>query len=380
MVTEHEVAVVGAGLVGLATARALLEARPGLRLAVYEKEPAVALHQSGRNSGVVHAGLYYAAGSLKAELCRTGRADLLAYADAKGIPYRVGGKLVVAAGESELPRLEVLRARGEASGLRGLREVSDWSEIEPHVRGVRALHVPETASIDYRAVAAALAEDVREAGGTLLLGRRVGEVSALPAEQAVVCAGVQADRLAGRSEPRVVPFRGDYYVLAPAAATLVRSHVYPVPDPDFPFLGVHFSRRIDGAVWAGPNAVPSLAREGYGRASVDLRDTADVLRSRGLRRLARRYWRTGAREIWRDHVTRAAAAEMRRYLPGLRARDLGRGPSGIRAQLLARDGTLVDDFLLERDGAVLHVLNAPSPAATASLAIGRRIAAEVLGS
>jgi L-2-hydroxyglutarate oxidase len=377
MAHDYEIAVVGAGLVGLATARALLQGRPNLRLAVYDKEPAVARHQSGHNSGVIHAGLYYAAGSLKAQLCREGREELLRFAVEKGIPHRIAGKLVVAVDDTELSRLDELRRRGEANGLQGLRELAEWKEIEPHVRGVRALHVPETGSIDYRLVAAAYAEDVRQLGGDLLLGQPVQSPAELPAERVVVCAGLQADRLAGRTEPRIVPFRGDYYVLSPEAARLVRGHVYPVPDPDFPFLGVHFSRRIDDEVWAGPNAVPSLAREGYGRLRFDPRDALDVIRSPGLWRLARRYWRTGASEIWRDVVKRAAVREMRRYLPELRSRDVRFGPSGIRAQLLSRDGKLVDDFLLEQEGRVLHVLNAPSPAATASLAIGRRIAAQL---
>jgi len=289
----------------------------------------------------------------------------------------VTGKLVVAVDESELPRLEELRRRSESNGLEGVRELADWSELEPHVRGIRALHVPETGSIDYRDVARALAEDVRTAGGELRLGHEVRDVEELPAERVVVCAGLQADRLAPGTPHRIVPFRGDYFVLSAQAGRLVRGHVYPVPDPAFPFLGVHFTRRIDGQVWAGPNAVPSLAREGYGRFRVDLRDARDALSSPGLRRLARRYWRTGARELWRDTVKSAAVAEMRRYLPELRDRDVHFGPCGIRAQLLAADGSLVDDFLLERDGRVLHVLNAPSPAATASLAIGRRVAAEL---
>jgi L-2-hydroxyglutarate oxidase LhgO len=370
---RYDVAVVGAGLIGLATARALLLERPRLRVAVFEKEQEVALHQSGRNSGVLHAGLYYAAGSLKAQLCREGRAALLRYATERGILHRITGKLVVAADESELPRLEELRRRGTANGLEGLRELDDWRDVEPNVRGVRALHVPESAAIDFRAVAHAYARDVVEAGGEMRFGHAVDRVEELPADRVVVCAGLQADRLAARSPHRIVPFRGDYFVFSERAAGLVRGHVYPVPDPQFPFLGVHFTRRADGQVWAGPNAVPSLAREGYGRFRLDLRDALDTLGSPGLHRLARRYWRTGAREIWRDLVKRAAVADMRRYLPGLRDEDVGFGPCGIRAQLLATDGTLVDDFLLEHDGRVLHVLNAPSPAATSSLTIGQSI-------
>lgn len=377
MPREYEVAVVGAGLVGLATARAILRARRGIRLAVFDKEPEVAWHQSGHNSGVIHSGIYYHEGSLKAQLCHEGRAELLAYAAEKGIPHRITGKLIVAIEDGELQRLDDLRRRGEANGLQGLRELDSWEHLEPHVRGIRALHVNETGAIDYRVVARAYAGDVLELGGELRLGQEVTTPDELPAERVVVCAGLQADRLAGQTDPRIVPFRGDYYVLLPHAARLVRSHVYPVPDPTFPFLGVHFSRRIDGEVWAGPNAVPSFARESYGRLRVNPHDAFDVLRSPGLWRLGHRYWRTGAREIWRDLVKAAAVGEMKRYLPDLRSRDIRSGPSGIRAQLLTRDGSLVDDFLFEQEGRVLHVLNAPSPAATASLAIGRRVAEQL---
>lgn len=374
-----ELAVVGGGLIGMATARALLERRPDARLAVLEKERELGKHQSGRNSGVVHAGLYYAPGSLKATLCREGRAALLAFADEQRIPYAVRGKLIVATTASELPRLEELKRRAAANGVRGVRELAppELREIEPHVAGFRGLHVPETAVIDFRAVLQALADDVRARGGVVLLGREVERVEEVPAERLVVCAGLQADRLAG-SGHRIAPFRGDYFLLAPPSADLVQGLVYPVPDPAFPFLGVHFTRRQDGAVWAGPNAVPSLARERYRRLSVDARDALDLLASPGFWRLARRYWRAGAGEIWRDVVKGAAVREMQRYLPELDPRDVSFGPCGIRAQVLARDGTLFDDFLLERQGNALHVVNAPSPGATACLAIGARIADELL--
>ena len=390
-----DVAVVGAGIVGLATARELLLRRPDSRVVVLDKEAGPAVHQTGHNSGVIHAGLYYPAGSLKAQLCREGRELLLRFADEHGIPYRLNGKLVVALDESELPRLEELRARGSANGIAGLRELGpeELREVEPHVVGVRALHVPETGSIDYREVARAYAADIERRGGTLLFGREVTGIERrggeqvvstrageqLAARRVVACAGLQSDRVAQltsrclRRGQRVVPFRGDYFVLAPEAARLVRGHVYPVPDPSFPFLGVHFSPRVDGQVWAGPNAVPALAREGYGRLSLDLRDAVDLLGYRGFWRLAARYYRTGAGEIWRDVVKSAAVRELQRYVPELAERHVSFGPCGIRAQVLARDGSLVDDFLMERDGNVLHVLNAPSPAATASLAIGRRI-------
>jgi L-2-hydroxyglutarate oxidase LhgO len=376
---QHDFAVVGGGLIGLATARAVLERRPGARLAVYEKERELGRHQSGRNSGVVHAGVYYQPGSLKATLCREGRAVLLAFADERGIPYAVRGKLIVATSDAELPRLDELERRAEANGVRGARrlEPAEVKEIEPHVAAVRALHVPETAVIDFKAVLEALAADVRERGAQIHLGAEVGRAEDIPAERVVVCAGLQADRLA-RSGHRIVPFRGDYYVIGSPSADLVRGLVYPVPDPAFPFLGVHFTRRVDGELWAGPNAVPAFARERYGRLGVEPRDALAALASPGLWRLARRYWRMGAGEIWRDVVKRAAVADMRRYLPALRSADVSYGPSGIRAQLLARDGSLVDDFELERNGNVLHVVNAPSPAATACLAIGSHVADELL--
>jgi (S)-2-hydroxyglutarate dehydrogenase len=394
---EWDVAVVGAGLVGLAAAMALLEARPALRLAVVEKERSLAFHQSGHNSGVLHAGLYYQPGSLKARFCKEGRDALVSFADEHGIPYRICGKIVVAAGEDELSRLDDLGERGRANGLT-IRELgpSEWSELEPSVHGVRALHVAESGVVDYAAVAAAYAGEIRGKGGEILLGRRVERIERvgrscrlatdageLACSGLVVCAGLQADRLAELArgpnpDVRVVPFRGDYYTFLPHAQGLVNGLVYPVPDPAFPFLGVHFTRKIGGELLAGPNALPSLAREGYGRLSVDLRDAADTLRFPGLRRFARAYARTGALELWRDLVKPAAVARMQRYLPMLRPGDLVFGPSGIRAQMMRRDGTLVDDFLVEESERMIHVLNAPSPAATASIIIGRNIAGRAI--
>jgi L-2-hydroxyglutarate oxidase LhgO len=367
-VPEHDYAVVGAGIVGLAVARALLMREPDARVVVFEKEPELARHQSGRNSGVVHAGLYYAPGSLKARLCRAGREMLLAFADEQGIPHAMCGKLVVATRESERPALAELARRGAANGLRGLRELgpAELREIEPHVRGVRALHVPETAVIDFAAVTRALGRDVQRRGGELRLGVPVERLDALGARRVIVCAGLQAERLAargrrtGRPPLRIVGFRGDFFVLSERAAALVNALIYPVPDPRLPFLGVHFTRRVDGEVWAGPNAVPVLGR--------------GVL-SREMARLGARFWRAGAGELWRAANRRAALRAMRRYLPALELADLRRGPSGVRAQGLGRDGRLVDDFVMERSGDVLHVLNAPSPAATAALAIAEHVLA-----
>jgi L-2-hydroxyglutarate oxidase len=392
-VKTAELAVIGGGIVGLASALRILERSPGLRLTLLEKEATPAFHQTGHNSGVVHAGLYYAPGSLKARLCREGKAALIDFCAEHGIPLHVRGKLVVALDETELERLAELRRRGTENGLRDLAELEpgEWDEIEPHVRGARALHVPETGVVDFRLVAERLAALLRERGAEILLGARVERIDRdgdglrlhtaagpVRAGGLVACAGLQADRVAALAgaEPavRVVPFRGGYWMLRGAATELVRGLVYPVPDPAFPFLGVHFTRRFDDAVWAGPNAVPALAREGYSRASLSLRDSADGLAWPGFLRLARRYARTGALEIWRDAVKSAALSDMRRYVPALRAADVVRGPSGIRAQVMTRQGELVDDFLVEEGPASLHVLNAPSPAATSCLAIGRLVA------
>jgi (S)-2-hydroxyglutarate dehydrogenase len=372
-----DVVVIGAGLVGLATAMALLESRPGLGVAVLEKEPAVGVHQSGHNSGVIHAGLYYQPGSLKARFCTAGRLAMLEFAESRRIPYRTTGKLVVATKDSELPRLASLAERGRANGL-AVREIgaSEITEIEPAARGIRALHIPES-GVD---------------GGQVLCGHGVRALTRTPggwavetdggqlrARSVVACGGLQADRIAamtgqGGGEYRIVPFRGDYYTFRPEAADLVAGLVYPVPDPAFPFLGVHFTRGVDGTLHAGPNAVPALAREGYGRLSVNGRDVLDSLRFPGLRKLARNYAGTGALEIWRDVVKPAYLAEMRRYIPQIKSSDIKFGPSGIRAQCLSRSGALVDDFLIEEGDGIIHVLNAPSPAATASIVIGRHIA------
>ena len=394
-----DVIVIGAGLVGLATAMALLAERPGLRVAVLEKEDAVGTHQSGHNSGVIHAGLYYQPGSLKARFCTAGRQAMMEFAQENHIPWKQPGKLVVATRDSELTRLDNLAERGRANGLT-VREVgpAEIAEIEPSVRGIRGLHIPESGVIDYRLVAAAYAKTVSKGGGQVLCGHGVRqlarvqggwlaetEAGPLRARGVVACAGLQADRIAtmtgqGGREYRIVPFRGDYYTFRPDKAGMVSGLVYPVPDPAFPFLGVHFTRGVDGTLHAGPNAVPALAREGYRRLSVTGRDVLSSLGFPGVRALARNYAATGLKEIWRDLVKPAYVAEMRRYIPEVSSRDVTFGPSGIRAQCLSRSGALVDDFLIEEGDQVIHVLNAPSPAATASLVIGRHIASRAVGS
>ena len=397
MTDRFDVVVVGGGIVGLATAYRLMEARPGLRIAILEKEAELATHQSGHNSGVLHAGLYYQPGSLKARLCREGKAAVEAFAESHGIPFERCGKLVVALDESELERLASLRERAEANGVPGLEEVGPERirELEPHAAGIRGLWSPGTGIVDFRRIALAMADDLRAQGVEILTGREVrglderdGEVVvATPAGEVgatvvVACAGLQADRVAAlsgaRDGPRIVPFRGDYYTLTAEARGLVRGLIYPVPDPRFPFLGVHFTKRIDGEVWAGPNAVLAFAREGYRRRDLNPRDLLGTLTNAGFLRLAGRYLRTGLGEMWRDWWKPAFVRELQRYVPEIRSDQLVFGPSGVRAQALASDGSLVDDFDLGGSARILHVRNAPSPAATSSLAIGSMLASDAL--
>ncbi|HYN70054.1 MAG TPA: L-2-hydroxyglutarate oxidase [Candidatus Eisenbacteria bacterium] len=397
MTDQYDVVVIGGGIVGLATAYRLIEARPDLRVAILEKEAELATHQSGHNSGVLHAGLYYAPGSLKARLCQEGKAAIEAFAAAHDIPFERCGKLVVALDESELGRLAALRERAVANRVPGIEEVGPERirELEPHAAGIRGLWSPETGIIDFRRVALAMAGDLERAGVVILTGREVrsldergGEVVAttaggeVRASLVVACAGLQADRVAAlsgsREGPRIVPFRGDYYTLTADARPLVRGLIYPVPDPRFPFLGVHFTKRIDGQVWAGPNAVLAFARQGYRRLDISPRDLLGTLTDPGFVRLAVRYLGTGLAEMWRDWWKPAFVRELQRYVPEIRADQLTFGPSGVRAQALNRDGTLVDDFVLDGSARILHVRNAPSPAATSALAIGSNLATTAL--
>jgi L-2-hydroxyglutarate oxidase LhgO len=388
--------VVGAGILGLATAAELLRREPGRSVVVLEKESGPAEHQTGRNSCVIHSGVYYTAGSLKAELCAAGRRQLLAFCDEHGVPYEICGKVIVAAETGELPRLEELHRRGTANGVSGLRLIGpeELRELEPHCVGVRALAVPEAGLVDYRAVAAALHRLVENRGGTVVFDSRVTElrprpggliVASLQGELetsfAVACAGLHSDRLIADEDDDdtiVVPFRGDYFALREDARHLCRNLIYPVPDPAFPFLGIHATRRPDGAVWTGPNAVLALAREGYRRRDVHPREAAQILTAGPLWRLARRYWRIGAAELYRDVVKSAFAAAVRRYLPEVERHHLLPAPAGVRAQALRADGTLADDFVFVEAERVLHVKSAPSPAATSALAIASMIADRAL--
>lgn len=390
-------AVIGAGIVGLATATALLHRHPRARLVVLEKEAGPARHQSGHNSGVIHSGVYYTPGSLKARLCVEGGRRVIEYCDARAIPVGRCGKLIVAVDDRELPRLAELHRRGERNGVPGLAILgpAEMREIEPNVRGLRALHVPSAAIVDFARVTASLADDLHAAGGevryrsgVVSIAQAAGEVrigtrggGGVVADRVVICAGLHADRLArlagGPPEPRIVPFRGDYYVLRPERTGLVRGLVYPVPDPQLPFLGVHVTPRIDGSVWLGPNAVLAFAREGYRWRDVSLDDMRDALLHPELARMARRHWAAGLAEVRRSLSRGAFIAAARRLVPSLAESDVVRGPSGVRAQAIAADGTLLDDFVIDAIGRVTCLRNAPSPAATSALAIGEEIAERV---
>jgi L-2-hydroxyglutarate oxidase LhgO len=391
----YDIAVVGGGIVGLAASRELMRRFPRLKLANIEKETGYGRHQTGHNSGVIHSGIYYTPGSLKAKLCVEGRSLAWAYCEAKGIPYRQVGKLIVATDPAELERLDELYARGRRNGIDGL-QLLDAKQIEarePAVRGIRAIFSPVTGIVDWGLVAEHFADDVREAGADRYLGHevvgvtRAGGVTRLhtnrgtiEAKGVITCAGLHADRLAkmtgGASDPKIVPFRGDYLILRPEKSSLVRANIYPVPDPRFPFLGVHFTPRMDGSIWLGPNAVLAFAREGYRFRDVNVADLWDAITYPGFFRLATRYWRMGAAEMYRDLVRSAYVAALQRYVPSLTPDDCLPGPSGVRAQAMAADGSLVDDFVFDGSDGIVHVRNAPSPAATSSLAIGKYIADE----
>ncbi|MCC7107363.1 MAG: L-2-hydroxyglutarate oxidase [Chloroflexi bacterium] len=388
----YDVTIVGGGILGLATARELLGRHPSLRLVVLEKEERLGQHQTGHNSGVIHSGIYYAPGSLKAKLCVDGGQRLKAYCDERGIPYERRGKVIVATEESELPRLEELHRRGTSNGVQGLEMVGPerLREIEPFAAGIRALYSPNTSIVDYARVAAAYADDVRERGGEILTAHEVkavtrqdGEIllettgGAVRGRHIVSCAGLQADRVAeltGSSpDPAIVPFRGDYYTLKPQARSLVRGLIYPVPDPAFPFLGVHFTKRINGEIWAGPNAVLAFAREGYRRLDVVPADLLETLRHPGFQQVAKQYWKIGLGEMYRDVWKAVFVRDLQRYVPIVAGDHLTFGPSGVRAQAISADGKLVDDFIVDHAERVIHIRNAPSPAATSSLALASLI-------
>jgi L-2-hydroxyglutarate oxidase LhgO len=399
--SRYNAIIVGGGIVGLAVALEITRRFPRVRLLLLEKEDGVGRHQSGHNSGVIHSGVYYKPGSLKAKLCVTGAAAMVEFCREHGIPHQVCGKVIVATHEEEFPRLEELRRRGEANGLTGLRSIGpeELRQIEPHASGLRALVVPSTGITDYAAVCDKYAELIIGGGGTILtshavigLRRSTDEIvvetnrGAFSSRALINCAGLFSDRISRMAgdDPQVmiVPFRGEYYDLIPERSSLVRALIYPVPDPRFPFLGVHFTRRVNGSVDAGPNAVLAFRREGYRRTDFNLRDLASALAFPGFWRMGAKNWRSGLDEFHRSFSKTAFVRALQRLVPQVQNADLVPGGSGVRAQAVTREGALVDDFKFVPSGRMLHVLNVPSPAATASLVIGRAIvdmAAATLG-
>jgi L-2-hydroxyglutarate oxidase len=392
MMKRTDVAIIGGGIIGLATAYQITRQYPGRRVVVLEKEPDLAHHQTGHNSGVLHSGIYYKPGSMKAINCRAGKKAMEEFCAAEGIAYEICGKVIVAVDESELPALERIFDRGQANGVSC--EVIDkhrLAELEPHAAGVRAIHVPEAGIVDYRQVCERLAERVREREGEVCTATRVIDIrkngqgvivstTAGDIETLVVinCAGLQCDRVTAMSgeQPaaKIVPFRGEYFALKPDVHHLCKNLIYPVPDPNFPFLGVHFTRMIDQSVECGPNAVLAFAREGYKKTDLNIADLAESLTYPGFLRMAAKYWRMGMGEMWRSVSKRAFVRALKRLLPEIEADHLEPAPAGVRAQAVSRDGSLVDDFLIQESERVINVGNAPSPAATASLNIGKLIA------
>lgn len=387
-----DVAIVGAGIVGLAVGLQLIRKYPGIKVVVLDKEKEVASHQTGHNSGVLHAGLYYKPGSLKARLCVEGRAAMVQFCSDYGVPYEICGKIIVATEEREVAGLRELLRRGRANGVCGLRELNadQIRELEPHTSGVRGICVPVTGITDFKAVSSKYAELIGQGGGEVLTGWGVERIvrgsdaiiletasGAVQARFAVNCAGLHSDvitRMAGaRLGFRIVPFRGEYYELIPSKHHLVKGLVYPVADPRFPFLGVHFTRRIHGGIEAGPNAVFSFKREGYSRTSFDLGDTLSAARFPGFWKMAAHYWRTGAEEMYRSWSKRAFTRALQKLLPDLTEQDIQPGGSGVRAQAVDSSGKLLDDFYFVFQDRFLHVCNVPSPAATASLMIGKEV-------
>ena len=388
----YDVVVVGGGIVGLATAFKLLRRKPGASVLVLEKEAKVGLHQTGHNSGVLHSGIYYKPGSLKARVAVRGAAEMVRFCEEYGVPFELSGKVIVATSEEERPRLEGLLERGRENGVPGLRAISpeELREIEPHARGVAAVYSASTGIVSFRAVAEKMASEIEKAGGHVrttarLLGfrredgmlRLYTEAGDFLAKRVVTASGLHADRVAAlcgaTPSAKVLPFRGEYYRLRDESRSLVRSLIYPVPDPRFPFLGVHFTRRIDGEVEAGPNAVLAFAREGYRKTDVRARDLWEMARFPGTFRMARKHWQTGLEEYYRSFSKSAFVRKLQKLLPELTEDDLEPGGSGVRAMALERDGNLVDDFRIVESGGFVHVLSAPSPAATSALAIAQHI-------
>jgi L-2-hydroxyglutarate oxidase len=399
MASQYDLTIIGGGILGLATALKITAAHPRLRLLLLEKEAELARHQTGNNSGVIHSGLYYRPGSLKARSCVAGRKELIQFCDENSVPYEICGKVVVATSQEELPRLDELQRRGEANGLRGLEMIGTerLKELEPHATGIKGLYVPETGIIDYKKVAAAYAGKIRDAGGDIRLSQRVVGILDRPDElvlqtsggdyrtkHLINCCGLHSDLIAkmtggakqdGEPEHRIIPFRGEYYKIAPERQFLVKNLIYPVPDPTFPFLGVHFTRMAKGGVEAGPNAVLAYAREGYRHTHINVKELWQTVSFKGFWAMTGKYWQTGFGELYRSLSKAAFVRALQKLLPEIRESDLVPGGAGVRAQAVSAGGALVDDFVIKQGRNVIHILNAPSPGATASLAIGGQICA-----
>lgn len=390
---RYQYAIIGGGIVGLATAYQMLKKKPGLKLAVIEKENAVAAHQTGHNSGVIHSGLYYKPGSLKATNCLKGYQMLIEFCDTYGIPYDLCGKLVVATSNSEIPELEKLYQRGLENGLTRMTKITqqEANEIEPHLKVVAGLKVPYTGIIDYTIVCEKLAELVQEMGGEIFTGHKVEKIQIsqdfatietsirkFETEMYINCAGLYSDKVAGLTQEsldtRIIPFRGEYYMLKPEKRYLVKNLIYPVPDPNFPFLGVHFTRMIDGGVEAGPNAVFAFQREGYRMSDVNLQEMFESLAWPGFRKVMMKYWKTGIGEYYRSFSKAAFTRALQKLVPEVQEDDLVPAEAGVRAQACDKFGGLLDDFKIIEESHAIHILNAPSPAATSSLSIGHTIA------
>ena len=388
----YDVVIIGGGIIGLATGYKLLRKRPDTKLLILEKEPELAFHQTGHNSGVIHSGIYYKPGSLKASICRRGVSELISFCDEHQIPYDLCGKVVVATSEEEVPALNKLYERGIANGVPDLRIIdpNELEGLEPHAKGVQALHSPTTGIICFRSVSEKCAENILQKGGAILTNAEVFRLVIRSGKCLVVttrdnyeaslvinCAGLFSDRVAAMSgvspDLKIIPFRGEYYALKPESRHLVKNMIYPVPDPRFPFLGVHFTRGMDGSIEAGPNAVLALAREGYRKSQVNFGDLWEMASYLGFWRMAKKHWAQGFQEVYRSLSKPAFVNTLRKLVPAVASSDLLPGGAGVRAMALHRDGDLLDDFWITRKGMVINVLNAPSPAATGSFAIADHI-------
>ena len=395
--SQSDVIIAGAGIVGLATALKILESKPSAKVLILEKEPGEARHQTGNNSGVIHSGIYYKPGSLKAQNCITGYNQLLDFCNRHDVKYDICGKVIVAISETELPRLTSIYKRGIANGLVKIRYIDkdELKELEPHAYGIKAIHVPYTGIIDYKEVSHKYAELIRKAGGEIKFSEKVVKIndsgsfieiatqnSSFNTKVFINCCGLQSDEVAGLTEKkidtRIIPFRGEYYKIKPERRYLVKNLIYPVPDPAFPFLGVHFTRMTSGEVEAGPNAVLSFKKEGYKKTSFSLKDSFKTFTWKGFYSIASKYYKTGFGEFKRSFSKKAFVKALQKLMPEITAQDMVPGGAGVRAQAISIDGRLIDDFLIHDSGRIVNVLNAPSPAATSSLAIGQAIAEKII--